>query len=291
YGPTWAGKDIVENFYDAKDYLGIILSVAISTVGISLTALDTARIAGDACSMRETLLVGGIGTMVCSLFGSPFGTMFVGHPVHKKSGGKTGYSFISGIAYVLLSSYFGLVAPIRSIVNKPTLAPIVLFAGFVLLEKCFRLLPSRHYVAVVFGLFPSTCDWVMNITARTPLAGLAEDGAAYNSNLPGLSEGWWGMLGFKRGAILVSLCWVAILVHIIDRKWWQAGVWALFSSILTAVGLIHVQVTGFDVFTKTAGILYCSPVTEDDDIVASATCWEHGNWLQYFIAYLMMGVV
>ena len=35
--------------------------------------------------------------------------------------------------------------------------PIVLFAGFALLEKCFRFLPSRHYVAVVFGLFPSTC--------------------------------------------------------------------------------------------------------------------------------------
>ncbi|CAN0380917.1 unnamed protein product, partial [Ascophyllum nodosum] len=71
-------------------------------------------------------------------------------------------------------------------------------------------------------------DWVINITARTPLAGLAEDGTAYNSNLPDLPEGWWGILGFKRGAILVSLCWVAILVHIIDRKWWQAAVWALF---------------------------------------------------------------
>ncbi|CAN0414331.1 unnamed protein product, partial [Ascophyllum nodosum] len=59
----------------AKDYLGIILPVAISTVGISLTALDSAKIAvpGDACSIRETLLVGGIGTIVCSLFGSPFG--------------------------------------------------------------------------------------------------------------------------------------------------------------------------------------------------------------------------
>ncbi|CAN0454962.1 unnamed protein product, partial [Ascophyllum nodosum] len=77
------------------------------------------------------------------------------------------------------------------VVNKPTLGPIVLFAGFTLLEKCFRLLSWRHYVAVMFGLFPSACDWVINITARTPLAGLAEDGGAYNSNLPDLPEGWW----------------------------------------------------------------------------------------------------
>ncbi|CAN0452047.1 unnamed protein product, partial [Ascophyllum nodosum] len=63
--------------------------------------------------------------------------------------------------------------------------------------------------------------------------------------------------------------WVAILVHIIDRKWWQAAVWALFSSILTAVGLIHVQVAGSTSSPKPQGS-FCSPVTGDDGIVASA---------------------
>ena len=52
-----------------------------------------------------------------------------------------------------------------------------------------------------------------------------------------------GILGFKGGAILVSLCWVAILVHIIDRKWWQASVWAIISAAFTAVGVIHVPVS------------------------------------------------
>jgi hypothetical protein len=47
YGSTWAGKDIVENFYHAKDYLGIIFPVAISTVCISFTALDSAKIGGN----------------------------------------------------------------------------------------------------------------------------------------------------------------------------------------------------------------------------------------------------
>lgn len=53
-----------------------------------------------------------------------------------------------------------------------------------------------------------------------------------------------GILGFKSGAILVSLCWVAILVHIIDRKWWQASVWALIAAVFSAVGVIHVPVSG-----------------------------------------------
>jgi hypothetical protein len=46
---------------------------------------------------------------------------------------------------------------------------------------------DKSYISV-----ESVCaDWVINITARTPLAGLAEDGTAYNSNLPDLPEGWW----------------------------------------------------------------------------------------------------
>lgn len=37
-----------------------------------------------------------------------------------------------------------------------------------------------------------------------------------------------------------------MLVHIIDRKWWQASVWALISALFTAVGVIHVPVRQTD---------------------------------------------
>lgn len=63
-------------------------------------------------------------------------------------------SFLNGVIYLFLS-WLGLVALIRSIVNQPTIGPIVLFVGFMLLEECLRFLPSRHYSAVIFGLFPS----------------------------------------------------------------------------------------------------------------------------------------
>ncbi|CAN0344518.1 unnamed protein product, partial [Ascophyllum nodosum] len=288
YGPTWTGNELVENFYDTKDYMGIIFPIAISAVGNSLMSLVSAKAAGDAYPVTESMIVDGIGTIICSLFGSPFGTvMYVGHPAHKKSGAKTGYSLINGVLFMFLS-WFGLVALIRSIVNQPTVGPIVLFVGLSLIGECFRFLPSRHYVAIVFGLFPSICDWITGIADRVPSTSYAEDGTPYNSNLPDLTEGWWGILGFKRGAILVSLCWVAILVHTIDRKWWQAAFWALFSAILSAIGIIHVPVAGFDIFTKTAGDL-CSPLTEDGDIVATTTCWEHGDQWQYVVAYLLMG--
>ncbi|CAM9519880.1 unnamed protein product, partial [Hapterophycus canaliculatus] len=115
---------------------------------------------------------------------------------------------------------------------------------------------------------------VTNIAARGPLAGVAEDGTDYNTNLPDLTEGWWGILGLKRGAILVSLCWVAMLVHIIDRKWWQASVWAGISALFTAVGVIHVPVKPL-----TSRIL-----TDELGAVTTATCWEHGDQWQYMTA-------
>ncbi|CAN0017419.1 unnamed protein product [Ascophyllum nodosum] len=283
YGPTWTGGEMLENFADTKDYLGIIFPIAISAVGTSLMALVSAKNAGDAYPVAESMIMDGIGTMICSLFGSPFGTvMYFGHPAYKKSGGKTGYSLVNGIVYMFLS-WFGLVALIRSIVNSPTVGPIVLFVGLTLLDECFRFLPPRHYVALAFGLFPSICDWVTNIADRAPLGEVAEDGTAYNSNLPDLTEGWWGILGFKRGAILVSLCWVSILVYIIDRKWWQAAVWAGISALFSAVGVIHVPVAGFDTFTDPVGDV-CSPVTDEEGVVTTATCWEHAQQWQYMTA-------
>lgn len=53
-----------------------------------MISLDT----GDAYPVTESMVADGVGTMVTSLFGSPFGTvMYFGHPAYKKSGAKTGY--------------------------------------------------------------------------------------------------------------------------------------------------------------------------------------------------------
>ncbi|CAN0018893.1 unnamed protein product [Sphacelaria rigidula] len=137
------------------------------------------------------MVADGLGTMLASLFGLPFGTvMYFGHPAYKKSGAKSGFSMLNGVLYLVLS-LFGLIALIRSIVNQPTIGPIVLFVGLMLLEECMNFLPPRHYAAFLFGLFPSIADWVTNIASRAPLEGFLDDGTTYNTNLPDLTDGWW----------------------------------------------------------------------------------------------------
>ena len=71
------------------------------------------------------------------------------------------HSLINGIVYLFVS-WFGLLALIRSGVNKATVGPIVLVVSLMIFEECLRSLPSRHYVAMVFGLFPSICGEILS---------------------------------------------------------------------------------------------------------------------------------
>lgn len=75
----------------------------------------------------ETMIADGIGTMIASFFGSPFGTVvYIGHPAYKRSGALSGYSLTNGLIYLVLS-WFGILALVQSIVNQATIGPIVLF--------------------------------------------------------------------------------------------------------------------------------------------------------------------
>ena len=55
--------------------------------------------------------------------------------------------------------------------------------------------------------------WVTNISNRSPLA---DDTFIYDSTSPA-SQGWYGILAWKNGALAISLLWISMLVMIFDR--------------------------------------------------------------------------
>ena len=87
-----------------------------------------------------------------------------------------------------------------------------------------------------------------------------------------------GVLAWKRGALLVSFVWVAMLVMAIDRHWSLAAVWAMIGAAFALVGLIHVPEAGFDTFSE--------PVWEQ--CASTDDCWEYGEQWMFFVAYLML---
>lgn len=155
WGPDLSIDDLIDAFPIIKDYLGIVIPIAISATATTLMCLVSAKQAGDPYPVRESMIVDGIGTMLSSCFGSPFGTViYIGHPAHKRSGALVGYSVTNGLVYLFLS-WFGVLALIQSFVSQATIGPIVLFVGLMVNEEALHFMPQRHYAAYVIGLFPS----------------------------------------------------------------------------------------------------------------------------------------
>jgi AGZA family xanthine/uracil permease-like MFS transporter len=189
------------------------------------------------------------------------------------------------IHFILLAFYydcsifslFGVLAFIQSLVNQATIGPIVFFVGLMINEEALNFMPRRHYSAYIIGLFPSVYDWVTNVADRSPLT---IDGT-YNTNTPGTS-GWVGILAWKRGALLVSMVWVAMLVNAIDRQWRTASIWAIVGALFAVFGIIHVPEAGFDNFG--------SPTWEQCSVGADglADCWEFAEQWMFFVAYIML---
>mmetsp|Transcript_3457 Transcript_3457/g.8222 ORF Transcript_3457/g.8222 Transcript_3457/m.8222 type:complete len:634 (+) Transcript_3457:154-2055(+) len=281
WGPVWTAGDIFEDFSLIKDYLGIIIPLGISATATSLMCLVSAKEAGDPFPVRESMIVDGIGTMIASFFGSPFGTViYIGHPAYKASGAKVGYSLFNGFFYWIFS-WFGILALLQSIVNPATVGPIVFFVGLQVCEEALNFMPSRHYSAFIIGLFPSVYDWVTQISGTDPLIDFAGDPPyAFNSPTGGA---WVGVLSWKRGALLVSMLWTAIVVNAIDRQWKVAIIWSLIASLFAVFGIIHVPEAGFENIN--------TPFPEQcwsTDGGTTVECWEFAYQWMFCVAYVML---
>jgi hypothetical protein len=171
-------------------------------------------------------------------------------------------------------SWFGVLAIIQSFVNQATVGPIVFFVGMQVCEEALNFMPSRHYGAFIIGLMPSVYDYITTISNRNPL--MAFDGE-YDSNSPGGSA-WVGVLSWKRGSLLISMLWVAIVTNVIDRQWRTAIVWSLVAAMLALFGIIHVPEAGFSNLN--------SPFWEQ--CTAPDTCWQFANQWMFVCAYCML---
>jgi hypothetical protein len=141
-------------------------------------------------------------------------------------------------------------------------------------------MPPRHYAAYIIGIFPSIYDWTVNVAFRSPQ--LAQDGF-YSSTYPVGSGGFIGVLAWKRGSLLVSMLWVAMIVMVLDRKWVTATIWALISALFAVVGIIHVPQAGFDEFS-TPTYEQCWKSAADE----APVCWDYAEQWMFFVAYLIL---
>jgi len=138
---------------------------------------------------------------------------------------------------------------------------------------------------------------VVNVSARSPMAdGDFSDGIDANINYPLGVAGFVGVLAWKRGALLVSMIWVAMVVMVLDRKWKVASIWAVIGSLFAVFGIIHVPQAGFENFNSpTMEQCGCDPYEIEIENRTSTycesdsqDCWDNATQMDFFIAYLML---
>lgn len=220
-------------------YLVTAIPLAIYLFLESLNNVESALAGGDTYDTREAMLAAAGGTLVASLFGSPFPTLiYIGHPGWKSVGSRVGYSWLTGVTMLLLG-VLGLLGILSAIIPVVAILPILVYIGMLITSQAFNASPKRHAPAVAIAIIPWIADYVTTQVnnalgaAGTNAATLGVDKLASNG------VAYAGMTVLGAGAILVAMILAAIAAYVIDRNWKGAIGYSLFGAACAWVGFIH----------------------------------------------------
>ena len=217
-------------------YLITAIPLAIYLFLESLNNVESAEAGGDKYNTRTAMLVAAGGTLVASLFGSPFPTLiYIGHPGWKSVGSRIGYSWATGAAMLILGC-FGLLGILQAIIPLPAILPILVYIGILITSQAFMASPAKHAPAVAIAIVPWIASYVRlqvanalgAVGAPIDVGLLASNGVVYD-----------GMRLLGQGDILVGMILAAIAAYTIDRNWKGAIGYSLFGALCAWVGFIH----------------------------------------------------
>jgi len=217
-------------------YLITAIPLAIYLFLESLNNVESAEAGGDKYDTRTAMLVAAGGTLVASLFGSPYPTLiYIGHPGWKSVGSRIGYSWATGAAMLILGC-FGLLGILGAIIPLPAILPILVYIGMLITSQAFTASPAKHAPAVAIAIVPWIASYVAlqvrnavgAVGAQLDVGALAAGGVVYD-----------GMALLGAGDILVGMILAAIAAYTIDRNWKGAIGYSLFGALCAWVGFIH----------------------------------------------------
>jgi len=241
FGDIWAGF----RSGHLLTYIAVILPMGLFNVLGSLQNIESAEAAGDGYRTRPSLAVNGLGTLAATLFGSCFPTtIYIGHPGWKAMGARAGYSVLNG-AFFTLACLTGTLSYIAWAVPVDAGMAIVLWIGMVISAQAFQATPRSHAPAAVIGILPGLAAW----GAMLAKAGLRAAGRGVPGGPPfseALADAFlendvWihGAFALEQGFLFSSMLLAAATVSVIERRFFQASLWAFTAATLSAVGLMH----------------------------------------------------
>jgi len=205
----------------------------------TLQNLESASAAGDTYPAMPSLAMNGIGSMIGSLFGSPFpATVYIGHPGWKGLGARSGYSIINGTVITVICCT-GLMSVIVSSIPLEAGYPILLWIGVIITAQAFQVTPKEHAPAVALGLLPSISAWGFNVLRQFINSdgkyGNAQINEIISITLPHLK----GILTFSEGSLFSAMFLSAVAVYLIEKDFLKAFYWTIPLIIFSYFGFIH----------------------------------------------------
>ncbi|MDD2709618.1 MAG: NCS2 family permease [Verrucomicrobiae bacterium] len=223
-------------------FFSVIFPMGLFNLIGALQNLESAEAAGDRFETKPSLLANGIGSILASCLGSPFSTcIYIGHPGWKALGARTGYSTLNGMAITLICLTGGVTLILNWLPVEAILG-ILLWVGLVITAQSFQEVPKKHAPAVVLGLVPAMASWALvliDTALRKAGASLSETASRF---APDLYLG--GIIALSQGFLLTSMIFSAMMVHVVERRFNQAAVWAFIASALSMTGVIHAYELG-----------------------------------------------
>ncbi len=246
YVPVFALTEIVAGFGDVAPYLGISIPMGVIAFFATIQNLESAAAAGDNYPATPALAMNGIGTMVGSIFGSPFPTtVYIGHPGWKAMGARGGYSVLNG-AVMSLICFTGLMSVIVAFIPLEAGYPILLWIGIVITAQAFQATPSAHAPAVALGLLPAIASWGLSLLRQyaNPAGQLSleEVNALIAKTMPHMK----GIVAFAEGPLLSAMFLTAVGVYLVEKDFLMAFFWAIPLSVCTFFGIIHAPAIGLN---------------------------------------------
>ncbi len=237
--PRPAVAQVFAGFADIAPLLVTAIPFGIYDFMEAMNNVESANAAGDDYSVREVLLVDGIGSLVGTLLGSPFpNAVYIGHPGWKKVGGRIGYSLATGVL-VATVCILGIVPLLLDIIPLVAVLPILLYIGALIGAQAFQVTPRTHAPAIILAFIPHLAAWAQTLVdGALSAVGTTADEVGIEA-LSAANVLYDGLAILGGGAIVGGMLFAAITVFLIERNFRAAAAYALAGAVLSFFGFVH----------------------------------------------------
>lgn len=251
---AWTGVRVISpwNFvpqlgqYMMKDvaYFSVIVPMSMYAVLQDIAAVEAAHAVGDEYSVRQTLFMDGICSVLIGLAGGIIPTvMYAVQPSYKNLGARISYHFwVPILMFVVV--VFGLSMPAIDLFPWSLRAAVIAYVSIGVGRAAITNIEAKHFNAFLLGIIIPAA-YLIQSTMHESLAALKIHFTPSVMHVLDKAIFWSSIQGMGNGFLMLVLVITSITVCLIDKKFLTAALWSLFGAVCAWLGLMNAPLFGW----------------------------------------------